>query len=107
MGKHLQKYPSGQSTISLKNPHYQSELSQSKSKDLIQINSAGYNMQTLDDDQQEKLMLMKSISYGSKEETKQVLYNNQEEKEDMVMQDEEGSHTYDEFAEIVFKIDWM
>ena len=52
-------------------------------------------------------MLMKSLSYGSKEETKQVLYNNQEEKEDMVMQDEEGSHTYDEFAEIVFKIDWM
>jgi hypothetical protein len=107
MGKNLQKYPSGQSTISLKNPHYQSELSQSKSKDLIQINSAGFNIQTLDEDQQEKLMLMKSISYGSKEETKQVLYNNQEEKEDMVMQDEEGSHTYDEFAEIVFKIDWM
>jgi hypothetical protein len=51
MGKNLQKYPSGQSTISLKNPHYQSELSQSKSKDLIQINSAGFNMQTLDEDQ--------------------------------------------------------
>ncbi len=53
-------------------------------------------------------MLMQSISYGSNKEEQKINVGNKDQSEDMEMQDEdEGSHTYDEFAEITFNIDWM
>ena len=55
-------------------------------------------MQAFDNDQQQQLMLLQSISYGKGEEIK----NGDKNDGDIDMQLDEGSHTYDEFAEISF-----